>query len=217
MYRAMVGLFILTVLAASCGQPADQQEASSSQASPELTLPPPTIAPPGATRGEPTQDCVEGWQTPEEGSARWERPLRVIGRTLGVAPRFQVVEIRYFQGPESPPSVKNYLEVVQRWYVKAFHEDDDSIRGRFLVESRRFGAGVSAVAPYDTEGFESPDWVAFKYDRYAEPMEQDGLPGAWMGEPYDFVLGDPLDEELPGDVLTIPGVPEEVEGCLVGT
>jgi hypothetical protein len=143
--------------------------------------------------------------------------MRIIARTLGVEPRFRVVDMRYFRGPESPPSVKNYLEVVQRWYVRAFHEDDDSIRGRFLVESRRFGAGVSAVAPYDSEGFESPDWVAFKYDRYAEPREHQGLPGAWKGEPFDFVNGDPHNEELTGDVLTVRGVPEEVEGCLVGT
>lgn len=187
------------------------------EAASDPTRPPPTIPPPGATRGEPTQDCVAGWETPEEGSARWVRPLRIIARTLAVEPRFKVVEMRYFEGPESPPSVKNYLEVVRRWYVKAFHEDDDAIRGRFLVEGRRFGAGVAAAAPYETGRFESPDWVAFKYDRYAEPEPHDGLPGAWMGEPYDFVRGDHPDEELSGDRLTIAGLPEEVRGCVVGT
>jgi hypothetical protein len=29
-----------------------------------------------------------------------------------------IVEMRYFTGPESPPSDKGYLLVVERWYVK---------------------------------------------------------------------------------------------------
>ncbi len=67
-----------------------------------------------------------------------------------------------------------------------------------------------AVAPYDSEGFRSPDWVGFQYEaqdrrRRAYP----GLPGTWAGTPYDFVLG--------GAGLRIPGLPSEVAGCLAGT
>jgi hypothetical protein len=59
--------------------------------------------------------------------------------------------MRYFEGPESPPAPdKGYLLVVERWYVKLYAERDLSFQGRFLVESRRFGRGTVAVAPYDT-------------------------------------------------------------------
>ena len=70
--------------------------------------------------------------------------------------------------------------------------------------------GVAAVAPYDTEGFSSPDWSGFQYDsakRLRKPYP--GLPGRWSGIRYDFVRG--------GAGLSIPGLPDEVTGCLDGT
>lgn len=121
-----------------------------------------------------------------------------------------VVDMRYFEGPESPPSDKGYLLVVQRWYVKLFAERDEAFQGRFLIEARRFGRGLVAVAPYDTAGFSSPDWVGFQYDsadtdRKAYP----GLPGLWSGIAYDFVEG--------GGGIEIAGLPDAVLGCLAGT
>jgi hypothetical protein len=113
--------------------------------------------------------------------------------------------MRYFTGPESPPSDKGYLAVVERWYVKLYTQDDLRFQGRFLVESRDFGDGVAAVAPYDTEGFRSPDWSGFQWQD-TEPSPYPGLPGAWRGTRYDFVKG--------GAGLDIPGLPAEVQGCL---
>jgi hypothetical protein len=121
-----------------------------------------------------------------------------------------IVEMRRFTGPESPPSVQGYALVVERWYIKLYARDDIAFQGRFLVESRRFGRGLVAVAPYDTRGFRSPDWVGFQYDSSDTAGKRyPGLPGRWSGIAYDFVRG--------GAGLKIPGLPDEVSGCLAGT
>ena len=79
----------------------------------------------------------------------------------------------------------------------------------FIVEARRFGRGVAAVAPYDTNGFRSPDWTGFQWDSAdTEARAYPGLPGRWTGVPYDFVRG--------GAGLDIPCLPDEVRGCLDG-
>jgi hypothetical protein len=118
--------------------------------------------------------------------------------------------MRYFEGPESPPSEQGYLKDIERWYIKLYAKDDPAYQGRFLVEQRRFGRGVVAVAPYDTAGFVSPDWSGFQWDAGdTAPRGYPGLPGTWQGVRYDFVDG--------GAGLTIPGLPDAVEGCLDGT
>jgi len=176
----------------------------------------PSVTPPALpedpppTSGPATLDCVNGWTTPEEGSPGYRQPLGLIRRTTGVQGPLTVVDMRSFEGPESPPSDKGYLLVVQRWYIKFFAERDPAFQGRFLVESRTFGRGVAAVAPYDTTGFRSPDWIGFQYDSAdTEPKAYPGLPGLWSGIPYDFVEG--------GGGIEIPGLPEDVLGCLDGT
>jgi hypothetical protein len=117
--------------------------------------------------------------------------------------------MRYFVGPESPPSEQGYLLEVERWYIKLFARDDLAFQGRFLVEARRFGRGVSAVAPYDTRGFRSPDWWGFQFSVDASPTPRPGLPGRWTGTAYDYVTG--------GEGLKLPGLPAQVAGCLDGT
>lgn len=118
--------------------------------------------------------------------------------------------MRYFTGPESPPSEQGYLLEVERWYLKLYARDDLSFQGRFLVEARRFGRGVSAVAPYDSRGFRSPDWIGFQFNSANQTRKPyPGLPGRWSGTPYDFVRG--------GAGLKFPGLPAEVTGCLDGT
>jgi hypothetical protein len=79
-----------------------------------------------------------------------------------------------------------------------------------LVEERVWGIGLVAVAPFDTTGFTSPDWVGFQYEA-ADSMRKayPGLPGKWAGTPYDFVKG--------GAGLRIPGLPRAVVGCLAQT
>jgi hypothetical protein len=66
------------------------------------------------------------------------------------------------------------------------------------------------VAPYDTGGFRSPDWIGFQFDAAdAASNAYPGLPGTWEGTPYDFVDG--------GEGLTFAGLPSQVVGCLRGT
>ena len=182
-----------------------------SETGPPVSPTPPAVPDePPATRGPVAADCVDGWVTPARDSARYGEPLRVIKRVTGQRGPLEVVDLRYFEGPESPPSDKGYLLDIGRWYVKAFAKHDLSFQGRFLVESREFGTGLVAVAPYDTNGFRSPDWVGFQYDSGdPEARVYPGLPGSWAGVPYDFVGG--------GAGLQIPGLPAEVVGCLSGT
>jgi hypothetical protein len=162
---------------------------------------------PPPTSGEATPGCVDGWTTPPAGSSLATFPLRVIRRTVQVPGDPVVVDMRYFRGPESPPSEKGYLMEIRRWYVKLYVEDDLTFQGRFLVESREFGSGVAAVAPYESEGFRSPDWSGFEWDAsQRRPTAYPGLPGRWTGTRYDFVRGS-------GD-LTLPGLPPQVRGCL---
>jgi hypothetical protein len=150
--------------------------------------------------------------TPPANTPLYEEPLRLISRTEHVKGPLVVTDMRYFFGGESPPPSppKGYLAVIKRWYVKAYAKRDPAFQGRFLVESRVFGSGLSAVAPYDTKGFVSPDWKGFQYDS-ADPTPRvvPGLPGTWSGTEYDFVKG--------GAGLTFPGLPVTVSGCLDGT
>jgi hypothetical protein len=176
---------------------------------PTLASPTPPVQPatPPPTSGDATESCTDGWTSPPAGSALFRKPLRIIRRTVELPGVPRIVEMRYFTGPESPPSEKGYLAVVERWYVKLFTQADLRFQGRFLVESRDFGDGVAAVAPYDTEGFRSPDWSGFQWNEAdPDPRTYPGLPGAWRGIRYDFVKG--------GAALDIAGLPADVTGCL---
>ena len=214
MKKRMIAASMLVLLAACdggpdpFGQPSDATTVSPFPSTPTPASPTPPALPtePLATSGDPSGSCVNGWLSPVVDSPLFRTPLRVIRRTVDLPGRVTVVEMRYFTGPESPPSDKGYLAVVERWYVKLYTENDLRFQGRFLVESRQFGDGVAAVAPYDTEGFRSPDWSGFQWDPGSEPRGYPGLPGAWIGTRYDFVRG--------GVGLDIPGLPDEVKGCL---
>ena len=213
MKKCMIVATLLLFLAACDGEPdpfpppSTTSSASPFPSTPTLASPTPPALPPDGlpTSGDASETCVEGWLSPIEDSPLYRKPLRIIRRTVELAGDPTVVEMRYFTGPEAPPSEKGYLAVVERWYVKLFTEDDLRFQGRFLVESRDFGDGVAAVAPYDTEGFRSPDWSGFQWED-TEPSPYPGLPGAWRGVRYDFVKG--------GAGLDIPGLPAEVRGCL---
>jgi hypothetical protein len=179
--------------------------------SPSTRPTPPAIPKkPPPTSGPASPRCVHGWVTPPRTSPDFTDPLGIIRRTTRVKGPLVVVDMRSFTGPESPPSDKGYLLEVRRWYIKAYARDDRSFQGRFLVEARRFGRGLSAVAPYDTRGWRSPDWRGFQYDEGRdEKRAVPRLPGTWSGVEYDFVRG--------GAGLDLPGLPEQVTGCLSGT
>lgn len=219
--RAIAGALVVAAVAAGCSRgPAEVAPAAAPTPSPSA----PVVPAEGSPAGEPatpepdalvpttapaSPTCVNGWITPARDDPLVREALRVIRRTMGVRGGFSLQDLRYFEGPESPPSEKGYLEVVERWYVKGHLRSDPSFRGRWLVERRAFGSGVAAVAPYDTGGFSSPDWIGFQYQFGSEPRAYEGLPGEWVGTPYDFVEG--------GEGLDFPGLPDEVRGCLDGT
>lgn len=207
----------LAVVTAAChGNPAEDRSTPTVPAAigsvPPTGSPTPPVTPasPPPTAAVASAGCVHGWTTPKTGTPMFTDPLGIIRRTTGVKGPLVVVDMRHFTGPESPPSVQGYLLVVERWYIKLYAQDDLTFQGRFLVEARRFGRGVAAVAPYDTSGFRSPDWTGFQFDSaHTAPRAYPGLPGRWSGIPYDFVRG--------GEGLKIPGLPDEAIGCLDGT
>jgi hypothetical protein len=182
-----------------------------SPGSPSASPTPPALPViPPATSGVPSGTCENGWATPKSGTPPFTDPLGIIRRQTGVTGPLVVVDMRHFTGPESPPSPQGYLLDVERWYIKLYAQDDIAFQGRFLVESRTFGRGLVAVAPYDTEGFRSPDWIGFQFDSGDTGRRRyPGVPGRWSGTAYDFVRG--------GAGLKIPGLSDEVRGCLDGT
>jgi hypothetical protein len=176
---------------------------------PTLASPTPPTLPqlPPPTKGDRSATCVDGWKMPRPDSPLAAKPLRVLRRTVRLPGEPVIVEMRYFTGPESPPSEKGYIMTIERWYVKLYTEADLRFQGRFLIESREYGDGVAAVAPYDTEGYRSPDWSGFQWNEADQtPRPYAGLPGEWSGIRYDFVKG--------GAGLHLPGLPAEVTGCL---
>jgi hypothetical protein len=215
--KAMFCLVAMAAVLSGCG---DQPEAPSDRPRPDAAQgrgPSPALSPvaEGVEAATATVACVDGWTIPEDPEQR-ELPFHVIRRSMQVDGDFHVVEERYFEGPEGPPTDKPYLSRVDRWYVKAWLEDDPSFRGRWLIEERSFGSGVAAVAPFDSEGFRSPDWLAFQYEgEEVERRAYPGLPGTWAGTAYDFVTG--RDPESGEPAFRFPGLPPEVAGCLIDT
>ena len=225
--RRLVPLLLIAALAASaCSSDDGTAQAaggSSGTTSPWPTptprpTPPKNVKPPNSpakpppTSGPKSSSCINGWITPAPGSELYLEPLRIIEHTEHVRGPVIVTDMRYFVGGESPPPSppKGYLTNIQRWYVKLWARRDPAFQGRFLVESRVFGSGISAVAPYRTEGFRSPDWKGFQYDSAnPRPRYVPGLPGRWSGLEYDFVKG--------GAGLDLPGLPVTLAGCMNGT
>ena len=163
-----------------------------------------------ATGAVASPSCVKGWRAPPPGSMRRLQAERILQRGLGTKSPIVFLTIRYFEGPESPPSKQVYLTVVRRWYAKGYLKDNPSFRARFLMEQRNYGSGVVAVAPFGTRGYRSPDWSGFQYDTWnTKSRSYAGLPGKWAGVRYDFVTG--------GAGLDLPGLPSDVTGCLSGT
>lgn len=204
----LVILAALSTLLASCA--ADVRGPGPSQPplaqAQEPTREPDALVP---TTGSATPECVNGWVTPARSDPLVLEALRIIRRHMDVRGEFSLQDLRYFEGPEAPPSDKGYILTIRRWYVKGHLKKDPGLRGRWLVEWREFGSGVAAVAPHDSAGFASPDWRGFQWSPTLQPRSYEGLPGEWQGVPYDFVNG--------GAGLDFPGLPGEVRGCLTGT
>jgi hypothetical protein len=181
---------------------------------PAPTLPPPPSSPPTPqgtapiALATPWPECVDGWISPAAGSAEYAEGLELIESQMGVTGPWTVDEMRYFTGPDVPWIIDPHFDVVYYWYVRGNLTADPTFHGRWIVEKRdETRLGVAAVAPYDTDGYESPNWTAFEGD--GQPQAYIGLPGEWAGIPYDFVTGE-------GDGGQ-PGLPDEVVGCLADT
>jgi hypothetical protein len=170
--------------------------------------PPTATAPPSrAPAGTPGPGCVNGWVGPPADSAPFQEGIAILEGYMGVQGPWQVADMRYFTGPDVPWILPGY-DVVERWYIRASLVSDPGFRGRWLLEKRTDDIkGVSAVAPYDTAGYKSPDWTGFEGE--GTPTTYIGLPGEWSGIPYDFVTG-------AGDSGQ-PGLPDEVVDCLTST
>jgi hypothetical protein len=180
----------------------------SSAASSASTTPPSASATGGASVAT---TCSGGWKVPKPGTELATFPIHVIHEMSHHGGSLKIVDMRYFVGVESPPNPDEpYLQDIERWYVKLYDPQDSAFRGRFIVERRPFGSGVSAVAPFDTHGFSSPDWQGLTYESSdGQPKEVPGLPGTWSGSTYGFVAG--------GNGINLPGLPAEEAGCLDGT
>jgi hypothetical protein len=190
------------------GGSADERSTSSTSTSTTATTGSTTTTAPGELPSGPAgPGCVEGWTTPAPGSPKRQEPLDLIRAEMGLSGLFNVAEMRYFTGPEVPWITDPRPPLVERWYVKASLVDDPSIRARWIVERRNEERrGISAVSPFASSGYESPEWRAFVGD--GEPVSVPGLPGQWTGVNYDFVTGE-------GDSGN-PGLPEQNVGCLDG-
>jgi hypothetical protein len=178
---------------------------------PTVTLPPATNPPPSPSPvavATPWPGCINGWTRPVEGETRWVSGLEILTGYLGLADPLIVDDMVYFVGPDPDNILEPRYERVKRWYIKGWLKSDATYRGRWLIEKRTDTVlGVSAVAPYDTTGYESPDWSGFVGD--GVPRAIDGLPGEWGGIQYDFVTGE-------GD-SGFPGLPVSQAECLAGT
>jgi hypothetical protein len=111
--------------------------------------PPPGTQEVPATTGGTTSACA--WAEPAVGTSDRVAPLDAMRAKLGVSGQFAGVDMRMFTGPDG----------LKRWYVKAYQQDDRSVRGRWLVDEQVDGAPqVVAEADYDTRGYRRADWRA---------------------------------------------------------
>src|SRR5436309_7428354 len=142
--RTCVVLAVLSLVACNGGSTSVSDAPTTPPDSPTATLPPvsptmPAIPHHVQTSGPATARCVHGWSTPPRDSPLFTEPLGIVRRTTGVKGPLVVVDMRYFNGPESPAGLssgdtaKGYLAIVQRWYIKAYARNDLSFQGRFLV------------------------------------------------------------------------------------
>ncbi len=218
MLRVLASCVIAAVIGVACAsQPSDDSQpgGSPTPASPSPSpIPSPSISPsppPSPSvrlSAPPSPRCINGWVQPKKGTPLRTEPLDIIRGQMGVSGLFVVEEMRYFTGPEAPGIVDPRPPVVHRWYVKAHLQNKPSFRGRWLIEKRRADIkGISAVAPFDTRGFKSPEWRGFVGE--GPSTSYPGLPGKWVGINFDFVTGE-------GD-SGFPGLPRKVAGCLRGT
>ena len=114
-------IVVVLLLLAACDRGPDLFPTRSPTTSPSAFPSTPTLASPTPpalpqsplpTKGQPSETCVDGWKTPPAGSALAARPIRIIARTVPLPGEPVIVDMRYFSGPESPPSDKGYIKTI---------------------------------------------------------------------------------------------------------
>jgi hypothetical protein len=172
-------------------------------ATPSASAPAPASASASATphalRSQPPiQGCANGWKEPAPGTALRAKPLDLLRQSQRLTGTFQVVDLRYFTGPDDAnlAADSKQSKPVERWYGKVIYAKNPAFRIRFLVVRRTVGEGIAAVASYGTKNFASPDWYGFDGEggRSAYPT----VPGRWPGQPYDYVEAHELPDEVVG-------------------
>jgi hypothetical protein len=103
---------------------------------------PPTTNPP---------KCPSRYTRPEVGDPNRRAPLAAIRSHMGWSQQFYIDEIRTWRSSGGE----------RRWYVKARQVDDESRRGRWLVEQTGNDPPVVlASAAFTTRGYAAQDWEA---------------------------------------------------------
>lgn len=198
--RVRVALVALALLATGCRQKPAIERVPDDQYTPPSTSATPTPTPSSRYRSGPkAPDCTRGWGEPENGSPLRKTPLDLLRAAAGVKDSFRVVDLRYFIGPDDANLAPESRQdgPVERWYGKVVSTKDPAFRLRFIAARRKVGAGIVAVAPYATSGFESPDWHGFEGEGRSKV---EGVPGTWPGGAFDYVKAKELPRQVTGCV-----------------
>jgi hypothetical protein len=145
----------------------------------------------------PTPGCVSGWVEPKRNTALRSLPLALLREAQHMDGLFSIVDMRYFKGPDdtnlAPDSQPTQVE---RWYARVVHTKDRTFRIRLIARRSSVGAGIVAIAPYDSKGFVAGDWRGLEGE--GDPKIYPGLPGRWPAAPYDYVASGELPAEVVG-------------------
>jgi hypothetical protein len=145
----------------------------------------------------PAPDCIKGWVEPARDTALRSLPLALLREAQGLDGLFSIVDMRYFKGPDDTNLAPDGgPSDVERWYAKVVHTRDRSFRLRFLARRSSVGAGIVAIAPFNSRGFAAGDWRGF--DGEGGPKIYPGLPGRWPAAPYDYVASGELPPQVVG-------------------
>lgn len=200
MKKAYVILALALVAATGCRKTPTIQRVDPSRysVSPTPTTPTPSPTPTPLRSEKPHQGCVDGWTEPKPGTPLRTKPLDLLRAKAGVKGTFEVIDLRYFTGPDdtnlAPGSKQS--KPVERWYGKVVLTTDRSFAVRFIAVRRDVGEGVVAIANYLTTDFTSGDWWGF--DGESGSAKYPDLPGTWPGTPYDYVKAHELPDEVVG-------------------
>jgi hypothetical protein len=189
----------LAVLPACSRKPIIERVPDSAYKAPSTSAAPTPSPTPTPLRSEaPHQGCVNGWKEPAPGTALRTKPLDLLRKSQGLTGTFQVIDLRYFTGPDDANLAADSKQKtpVERWYGKVVFTKDRSFALRFIAVRRDVGEGIVAIANYLTEDFKSGDWWGF--DGEGGKSKYPDVPGRWPGRPYDYAAAHELPDEVVG-------------------